>query len=134
MASPHPMSSVQQEVDNAMGIMRNNMVNMAERESSLQNLQGKSDLLQGTSGQFSRQAKRLRWEMRWQQYRLVFLLMAMVAWTALFFLFQHHKPIFLACSLGVALLAYLVQRVLAKRARAQLESDDTRQLLSTGEP
>merc|ERR1711959_717014 len=109
------MASTKQEIDNAMDMMRSNMVNMAERESSLNNLQGKSDLLQGASGQFSRQAKRLRWEMRWQQYRLILLVVVLVMWAALFFAFQEHKSMFLACSTGFAVLAYFVQRYMAKR-------------------
>merc|ERR1712178_239226 len=114
----------------AMDMMRNNMVSMAERESSLGNLQDKSDLLQGTSGQFSRQAKRLRWEMKWQQYRLAILVTCLGTWAALFYACRHHLPVFLAASTGCAILAYLVQRTLDKRWRAQLECDDQRELLS----
>mmetsp|Transcript_29300 Transcript_29300/g.51281 ORF Transcript_29300/g.51281 Transcript_29300/m.51281 type:complete len:141 (+) Transcript_29300:97-519(+) len=130
----NPLNSAHKEIDAAMGIMRENMVCLQEREGRLVNLQEKSDTLQGTSGDFNRRAKRLRMEMRWQQYRLWVLAACLSIWLALFYVFRHHMKIFIAGSATVSVLMYLLQRFIQKRWRAQLESEDTRQLLGTGEP
>ncbi|CAE8632049.1 unnamed protein product [Polarella glacialis] len=127
--------NAQKELDTAMGSMRDNMTMMAERDSRLGELEGKSNMLQGTSSAFSRQARRLRWEMKWQQFRLIALAVCLTVWVACFYFFRHQMPAYLAASGAAFTLAYFVQRHVAKRWRAQIESEDTERhfLMSAGD-
>merc|ERR1712232_179894 len=93
-------------------------------DDRLHNLQDKSHVLQGTSGAFSRQAKRLRWEMRFQQYRLFLLVSVLVVWASCFFVFRHHLKAYASISTVCIVLIYLAQRYLQKRWRSQLGSED----------
>merc|ERR1719183_1520154 len=100
-----------------MGVMRENMAMLAERDSKLHNLQDKSDVLQGTSSSFSQQAKRLRWEQRWQQYRVCIAAMTVCCWLAGFGLFRHAKVAYFAVSSAALVAVYLLQRFIMKRSR-----------------
>merc|ERR1711879_991669 len=53
---------------------------LRERGEKLQDLQGKSEVLQGTSSAFSNQARRLQWEMRWRRYRLWLVVCLPILW------------------------------------------------------
>mmetsp|Transcript_956 Transcript_956/g.2179 ORF Transcript_956/g.2179 Transcript_956/m.2179 type:complete len:147 (-) Transcript_956:32-472(-) len=126
------LGHAQKDIDHAMGVMRDSMAMLAERDVKLHNLEDKSNSLQGSSTAFTRQAKRLRWEQRWQQYRLVAMVSSLVVWAVTFFFLRHHAPEYLAASTALFSLLFFAQRFLAKRWRAQLESEDMRGLL--GDP
>eukprot|EP00931_Biecheleriopsis_adriatica_P002538 TRINITY_DN10348_c0_g1_i1.p1 TRINITY_DN10348_c0_g1~~TRINITY_DN10348_c0_g1_i1.p1 ORF type:complete len:141 (+),score=34.40 TRINITY_DN10348_c0_g1_i1:40-462(+) len=128
MATPsssfNSLGTAQEELDAAMGAMRNSMAMMAERDARLHSLDDKSHALQGTSGAFSRQAKRLRWEMRWQQSRMLVLAVALALWISCAYIFHNNLLAYFVISAVVFVLIYLVQRCVEKRLRAQLEPQD----------
>ncbi|CAK0872380.1 unnamed protein product [Prorocentrum cordatum] len=88
---------------------------------------------QGTSSAFSRQAKRLQWEMRWQQYRAAVLAVLLVVWAIGLAVLREHAFGYLAATSAVFVAACLGQRYVRKQWQAQQERDeDTRQLLGPG--
>ncbi|CAK0872379.1 unnamed protein product [Prorocentrum cordatum] len=56
---------------------------------------------QGTSSAFSRQAKRLQWEMRWQQYRAAVLAVLLVVWAIGLAVLREHAFGYLAATSAV---------------------------------
>jgi len=107
------------------------MVMLTEREGKLINLQDKSETLQGTSSEFTRKAKHLRWEMKWQQYRMLVFITILAVWAACFYPMRHHVTEYIAISCGASALLYLIQRYVSKRWRVELESGDSRNLLGS---
>merc|ERR1712151_322572 len=97
---------------------------LAERDASLHNLQDKSSTLQGTSLSFTRQAKRLKWEMRWRQYRIMIFAAVFSVWLVLLYAFRQRLAVFLCASGIFFTVAYLLQRHFVKRWRAQLAADE----------
>eukprot|EP00927_Polykrikos_kofoidii_P038837 TRINITY_DN33280_c0_g1_i1.p1 TRINITY_DN33280_c0_g1~~TRINITY_DN33280_c0_g1_i1.p1 ORF type:complete len:176 (+),score=35.20 TRINITY_DN33280_c0_g1_i1:72-530(+) len=127
--NPNNLGHARQEVDNAMAVMRDSMQRLADREAQLTSLQGKSQVLQGTSGAFNRQAKKLRWELRWQQYRVLVVSILSVIWIAGFYPCRNYVKEYAAITAATTFLLCLIQRCMFKRWRASMESDDTKQLL-----
>mmetsp|Transcript_3718 Transcript_3718/g.9483 ORF Transcript_3718/g.9483 Transcript_3718/m.9483 type:complete len:148 (-) Transcript_3718:139-582(-) len=120
------------EINEAMDTMRNNMTIMAEREAKLSELNDKSSTLQSTSNAFSRQARVLQWEMRWQQLRIR-LLMIFLSIDAIVFLTVGYKygmkhkttwTVGLCCQVALFIL-FLIERFLSRRWRAQVEAAAT---------
>mmetsp|Transcript_22002 Transcript_22002/g.39425 ORF Transcript_22002/g.39425 Transcript_22002/m.39425 type:complete len:143 (-) Transcript_22002:12-440(-) len=123
------MGHAREELDSALRTMQDSMTLMAERDCRLHGIEGKSFELQGTSGAFNRQARRLRWEMRWQQYRLMALAISLAVWVSCAYLFREHLAMYFAVSGLCFVLIYLGQRFIMQRWRAQVESEDLQQLL-----
>merc|ERR1719401_2353283 len=101
-----------------MGVMRSNMVSLAERGEKLQDLQDKSSVLQGTSNAFSNQAKRLQWEMQWQRYRFWLGVCLPILWLTSLYALHHYWGISYAAyatgSFVIFALAFLVSRNASK--------------------
>eukprot|EP00747_Dinoflagellata_sp_TGD_P162454 gnl/TRDRNA2_/TRDRNA2_180091_c0_seq1.p1 gnl/TRDRNA2_/TRDRNA2_180091_c0~~gnl/TRDRNA2_/TRDRNA2_180091_c0_seq1.p1 ORF type:complete len:171 (+),score=26.98 gnl/TRDRNA2_/TRDRNA2_180091_c0_seq1:70-513(+) len=112
-----------EEINGAIGTMQENMKMLVEREGQLNELQDKSASLQGASGEFARQAKKVRWEALWHQYRLWSLVCTFILWATLLWIFRDHLHAYLGISSAVIVLLYLAQRLFAKRWLAQLEAD-----------
>eukprot|EP00747_Dinoflagellata_sp_TGD_P167944 gnl/TRDRNA2_/TRDRNA2_193293_c0_seq1.p1 gnl/TRDRNA2_/TRDRNA2_193293_c0~~gnl/TRDRNA2_/TRDRNA2_193293_c0_seq1.p1 ORF type:complete len:148 (-),score=25.24 gnl/TRDRNA2_/TRDRNA2_193293_c0_seq1:36-479(-) len=132
---PNSLGRARSELDGALGVMRDNMTMMVEREGQLEHLRDKSHSLQGTSGAFARQAKQLKWQTQWRQSRMAILAVVLAIWGALMYVFRHHFKVYLAVSSGLLTVLYFVQRYLTKRWLAQLEeAEDQFQLLHEGKP
>mmetsp|Transcript_104143 Transcript_104143/g.324725 ORF Transcript_104143/g.324725 Transcript_104143/m.324725 type:complete len:156 (+) Transcript_104143:69-536(+) len=116
-----PVGNCQRELDAAMGVMRENMTRMADRDAQLHDLQDKSTAFASTTEKFSGQAKTLQWRMKFQQYRLYMLAAALALWVLLALIFKQHLPAYFAVS-GVAFAAlWVVQHFLAKRWIPQVD-------------
>lgn len=85
-----------------MGVMRDNMRNMAERDVQLQDLEGKSNTLHVASGTFSAHATRLRKEQEWQRCKTRLAIISVVLFLIwiLIFIFIGERMTFLIISIG----------------------------------
>ncbi|CAL1150792.1 unnamed protein product [Cladocopium goreaui] len=83
-----------------MGVMRDNMRNMAERDVQLQDLEGKSNTLHVASGTFSAHATRLRKEQEWQRCKTRLAIISVVLFLIwiLIFIFIGERMTFLIIS------------------------------------
>uniref|UniRef100_A0A7S1F382 V-SNARE coiled-coil homology domain-containing protein n=1 Tax=Noctiluca scintillans TaxID=2966 RepID=A0A7S1F382_NOCSC len=127
--SDNPYGHARHEIDGAMGLMRDNMAMMAERDERLHNVSEKSSSLQGGALAFNRQAKRMRWQMRWQQYRISVLVVLLLVWaTTFYFVGRRYLKTFFAGSVAAILLLHWAQRV-ALGWLARNGPEDERQLL-----
>ncbi|KAK4149292.1 putative synaptobrevin [Chaetomidium leptoderma] len=61
---------IQAEVDGAMGKMRENVTNLAQRGDDLGSLQDKTEDLAGSAQKFNRGANKVRQRMRWQEMKM----------------------------------------------------------------
>jgi len=108
------------ELNGALDVMRDNMRVMAERDSQLHDLQGKSTSLHSVSGAFSQQAIRLRKEKQWQRCKtyLTFALLACaVAWLIAFYLLSGQRFFFAEISAAVFAVIAPLSWCLIKRWR-----------------
>mmetsp|Transcript_96843 Transcript_96843/g.134427 ORF Transcript_96843/g.134427 Transcript_96843/m.134427 type:complete len:145 (-) Transcript_96843:67-501(-) len=91
--------SVQDQVQGAMAVMQDNMRAMAERDSQLNQLEARTNDLQGASKAFSSGAKRLQRHYQWQRYKFYFAIGAVVVLVvALILLPSQYKVPFFAVS------------------------------------
>mmetsp|Transcript_123077 Transcript_123077/g.245009 ORF Transcript_123077/g.245009 Transcript_123077/m.245009 type:complete len:143 (-) Transcript_123077:64-492(-) len=105
----HTAPSLQQvggQINEAMTVMQDNMRAMAERESQLSNLEGKSDALQGASSGFAKGAKRLHDQQKWQRYRLYIAIIGTIIWIVALVMFRRHLVSFLVLTGVLAVAAY----------------------------
>merc|ERR1719387_2810162 len=101
------------------------------RDGQLNVLQDKSSSLQSGTESWNRQAQRLRWEMRWQQQRVVVMVSVVILWLILCVAFREHILTFLPVSLSVLIVAMLLYRCVVRRRCAEYEeADDTERLLT----
>lgn len=106
MTAPPPNGDAQAigrlraDLDGAMGVMRDNMRNMAERDVQLQDLEGKSNTLHVASGTFSAHATRLRKEQEWQRCKTRLAIISVVLFLIwiLIFIFIGERMTFLIIS------------------------------------
>mmetsp|Transcript_31445 Transcript_31445/g.73449 ORF Transcript_31445/g.73449 Transcript_31445/m.73449 type:complete len:141 (+) Transcript_31445:100-522(+) len=118
------------EINEAMDVMRNNMTIMAERDIKLNELSDKSSTLQSTSTAFSRQARVMQWEMRWQQIRIRILMVLIVidALVVGYVAYKHPRTVttkVIVASFVVFAVLFLIERFLSRRWRAQVEAAAT---------
>mmetsp|Transcript_145228 Transcript_145228/g.205573 ORF Transcript_145228/g.205573 Transcript_145228/m.205573 type:complete len:98 (-) Transcript_145228:129-422(-) len=64
--SSDKMQETQEQVDQVVGIMRNNMEKVLERDANLQNLEEKSETLADGSKRFQTSSRKLKNAMWWQ--------------------------------------------------------------------
>ena len=79
----HTAPSLQQvggQINEAMTVMQDNMQKMADRDSQLINLEGKSEMLQGASTGFAKRAKCFRDQLMWKKYQLYVAIPATIMW------------------------------------------------------
>uniref|UniRef100_A0A7S1LRZ8 V-SNARE coiled-coil homology domain-containing protein n=1 Tax=Alexandrium catenella TaxID=2925 RepID=A0A7S1LRZ8_ALECA len=116
-----PVGNCQKDLDSAMGVMRENMTRMADRDSKLSDLQDKSTQFASTSEKFTGQAKTLQWKTKWQQYRLYALAAFMVLWVVLALVFRNHLPVYFAVSTAVFAVLFAAQHFLTKQWISQVD-------------
>ncbi|CAK8996489.1 unnamed protein product [Durusdinium trenchii] len=105
---PQAIGRLRADLDGAMGVMRDNMRNMAERDVQLHDLEGKSNSLHVASGTFSAHATRLRKEQEWQRCKTrlaIFSVIGFLVWLLIFWFMADHRVTFLLVSAGVLVLA-----------------------------
>eukprot|EP00041_Stephanoeca_diplocostata_P002804 m.29766 g.29766 ORF g.29766 m.29766 type:complete len:99 (+) comp13776_c0_seq1:289-585(+) len=73
------MGETQQQVDEVVGIMRNNMEKVLERDAKLGDLEDKSDALADGAQRFQTTARKLKNAMWWQDKKWCFLLLIILA-------------------------------------------------------
>eukprot|EP00411_Alexandrium_monilatum_P022357 CAMPEP_0175217508 /NCGR_PEP_ID=MMETSP0093-20121207/18282_1 /TAXON_ID=311494 /ORGANISM="Alexandrium monilatum, Strain CCMP3105" /LENGTH=155 /DNA_ID=CAMNT_0016510941 /DNA_START=52 /DNA_END=519 /DNA_ORIENTATION=+ len=117
-----PLGHCQKDINAAMGVMRENMARMADRDSKLYDLQDKSTAFQSTSEKFTGQAKTLQFRTKWQQYRLYALAAALMLWVLLALVFRDHLLIYFAVSSVVFAVLFAAQHLLAKRWIPQVDN------------
>jgi len=89
-----------------MTVMQDNMQKMADRDSQLINLEGKSEMLQGASTGFAKRAKRLHDQQMWQKYQLYVAIPATIMWIVALVVFRQHLIPFLLFTVAFAVAAY----------------------------
>eukprot|EP00928_Gymnodinium_smaydae_P080708 TRINITY_DN64357_c0_g1_i1.p1 TRINITY_DN64357_c0_g1~~TRINITY_DN64357_c0_g1_i1.p1 ORF type:complete len:160 (-),score=19.96 TRINITY_DN64357_c0_g1_i1:70-495(-) len=114
----------QQEINDAMAAMRGNIEMMSSRDERLHGLENKSNTLQGTANAFTRQAKRLQWEMKWRKIRLAAAVVLLLIWAICFFIFRKSLLPFLITSGIVFAIIFFLQAYLTRRWRAQMEAEE----------
>ncbi|CAE7945461.1 unnamed protein product [Symbiodinium sp. KB8] len=105
--------SVQDQVQGAMAVMQDNMRAMAERDSQLNQLEARTNDLQGASKAFSSGAKRLQRHYQWQRYKFYFAIGAVVVLVVALILLpsQYKVPFFAVSAVLLGALA-LIQAAL----------------------
>ncbi|CAE7533969.1 SNC2 [Symbiodinium pilosum] len=101
---PQAIGKLRSDLDGAMGVMRDNMRTMAERDVQLHDLEGKSNTLNVASGTFSAHATRLRREQEWQRCKTRIAIVAvfvLLVWLLIFFFASGHRMTFLGISAGI---------------------------------
>uniref|UniRef100_A0A1I7ZQE3 V-SNARE coiled-coil homology domain-containing protein n=1 Tax=Steinernema glaseri TaxID=37863 RepID=A0A1I7ZQE3_9BILA len=77
LISPHPannkIANVQKDLDSVMGVMRDNIQSVIERDEKLSNLTTRVDMLNSGAGEFAVNARKARYQaqLRRQKWRLV---------------------------------------------------------------
>mmetsp|Transcript_88 Transcript_88/g.174 ORF Transcript_88/g.174 Transcript_88/m.174 type:complete len:141 (+) Transcript_88:47-469(+) len=108
---PQAIGKLRDDLNGAMGVMRDNMRSMAERDAQLHDLEGKSNSLNVASGTFSAHATRLRKEQEWQRCKTRLAIVAVfvfIIWLVIFFFVSGHRMAFLGVSAGILLLGGLL--------------------------
>jgi len=129
------IGNVQQELNGAMDVMRDNMQMMVERDTKINDLDARSAELQNTSGAFKQQAGQLRKHQEWQQRKVYLVTAGLVlslVWVLMLIIFKKHW----AAYIGVSLALFSVSGVSAflyYRSR-QAHSDGLAHYASAGEP
>ncbi|CAE7876186.1 SNC2, partial [Symbiodinium sp. KB8] len=101
------IGKLRNDLDGAIGVMRDNMRSMAERDVQLHDLEGKSNSLNVASGTFSANASRLRREQEWQRCKTRLAIVAVfgfLIWLVIFFFVAGHRMTFLGVSVGILAL------------------------------
>ena len=99
------------DLDGAMGVMRDNMRNMAERDVQLHDLEGKSNTLNVASGTFSAHATRLRKEQEWQRCKTRLAIIAVVLlliWIVIFIFIGDRMTFIIASAVVLAIILPLM--------------------------
>mmetsp|Transcript_104895 Transcript_104895/g.326042 ORF Transcript_104895/g.326042 Transcript_104895/m.326042 type:complete len:128 (+) Transcript_104895:641-1024(+) len=115
------MGNCRRDINEAMGLMRDNIVRISDRDAKLHEMQEKSSAFQNTSERFTGQAKSLQWKTRWQHYRFYAFAAVLALWGALLIAFHDHLLVYLPVSAAVLGLLYLAQDVLSKRWSPQVD-------------
>lgn len=68
--SDDKLQSTQKQVDQVVGIMRNNVEKVLERDTKLSDLDSRADALQMESAQFETSARHLKRKMWWQNMKM----------------------------------------------------------------
>jgi len=112
-----------QQCDVALGVMRDNMKMLAERDVKLHDLQDKSTAFQTTSERFQRHTTTLSWKTRWQQYRFYAFIGALVVWGLLLILFRQHLLAYVIISSSLLGAAFGVFKLFERRLSLGPESE-----------
>merc|ERR1719221_1655409 len=100
------------ELNGAMGVMRDNMQMMVERDAKINDLDARSAELQNTSGAFKQQAGQLRKHQEWQQLRVYLVtggIVLSLVWVLMLVILKKHW----AAYIGVSLALFSVSGVAA---------------------
>eukprot|EP00443_Scrippsiella_acuminata_P046095 CAMPEP_0115282210 /NCGR_PEP_ID=MMETSP0270-20121206/59721_1 /TAXON_ID=71861 /ORGANISM="Scrippsiella trochoidea, Strain CCMP3099" /LENGTH=143 /DNA_ID=CAMNT_0002699041 /DNA_START=81 /DNA_END=512 /DNA_ORIENTATION=- len=124
------IARAKEELDGTMGVMRDNMKLLAEREAKLHSLDDKSAALQGTADKFSKRARMVNWKTKLSAAGLAIGAGLVLAWCICWALHVHvHRRnpwSFIAGSLVLALAIWCVWRqFLARRLFGAEEDDDS---------
>ncbi|CAE7259750.1 Vamp1, partial [Symbiodinium pilosum] len=120
---------VQDQVQGAMAVMQDNMRAMAERDSQLNQLEARTNDLQGASKAFSSGAKRLQRHYQWQRYKFYFAIGAVVVLAvAMILLPSDYKLPFFAISLVILGVLALVNALLGRREQLREEEQPSVEL------
>mmetsp|Transcript_8304 Transcript_8304/g.14307 ORF Transcript_8304/g.14307 Transcript_8304/m.14307 type:complete len:157 (-) Transcript_8304:43-513(-) len=114
------------KIDEAFNIMQGNVRLLTDRDAQLSELHDKSSALSDTSEVFSRRARNLKWEMRWQHYRLFALVGTLIAWTALLYVFRAHMVVYTIVSALFFAIAFVALRFLIREDSHPSRSFDTK--------
>merc|ERR1712039_2314 len=112
----------QQNIDEAMHLVRGSMELMLERDARLHELQDKSSSLSETSNSFAQRAQRLQWQYRWHRLRTRLLACTLCLWLALSYAFCNHSPVFFSAT-GVLFTTAFVADVYIARCLRSTGSD-----------
>mmetsp|Transcript_3066 Transcript_3066/g.7862 ORF Transcript_3066/g.7862 Transcript_3066/m.7862 type:complete len:151 (-) Transcript_3066:129-581(-) len=131
--SPGGMKSAQEEVNQTMDVMRHNMNLLADREERLNTLNDKSSTLQVGAAAFNRSSKKVRWQMEWQRYRIVFLIGVLTIWLllALYFGKRHEYKTLIGVSILILAIVGVGHEVLQRHFNARVANADPAGLLAT---
>jgi len=115
-------AKAKQGCDDALGVMRDNISMLQERDVKLHDLQDKSLSFQGAATQFQRRTVALSWKTKWQKYRLIGFLVTLIVWGLLMIPFRQHLAPYVAVSTGLLGALYLVYRCFERRLRMAPEA------------
>eukprot|EP00930_Biecheleria_cincta_P043385 TRINITY_DN29799_c0_g1_i1.p1 TRINITY_DN29799_c0_g1~~TRINITY_DN29799_c0_g1_i1.p1 ORF type:complete len:166 (-),score=40.81 TRINITY_DN29799_c0_g1_i1:56-514(-) len=116
--TPSRTQSVQEQVNGAMSVMQDNMRAMAERDSQLHGLEGKTNDLQGASKAFSSGAKRLQQHYQWQRYKMYIIIGGSVLWVITVMLMpKQYLWQFIFLSALILGIGFAINALLARRDR-----------------
>merc|ERR1740120_214309 len=115
------MDKVKMQLHQATSTMQDNMRAMAERDSQLNNLQARSNELQGVSQDFFRASRRVHRSQLWQQYRLYALAAVLVSWIVCWIVFPKYLISYIVFSLVVIAVAFLVKAYFTAKEKKQEE-------------
>ncbi|CAJ1417979.1 unnamed protein product [Effrenium voratum] len=121
---------LQADLDGAMGVMRDNMRNMAERDGQLHDLEGKSNSLHMASGTFSAHATRLRKEQEWQRCKTriaIFTVVLSLVWLLMLWLMAGKRGTFVLVSAAVLLVVLPIAWICVRRWRRLEEQEGFRE-------
>ncbi|CAE7471049.1 SNC2 [Symbiodinium natans] len=126
---PQAIGKLRNDLDGAIGVMRDNMRTMAERDAQLHDLEGKSNTLNVASGTFSAHASRLRREQEWQRCKTRLAIVGvfgLIIWLLILWFAAGHRMTFLGISLGIAVIAAPLAWVCVRRWRRLEEQEGFR--------
>lgn len=116
--------SVQEHVQGAMAVMQDNMRAMAERDSQLNQLEARTNDLQGASKAFSSGAKRLQRHYQWQRYKLFIVIGGSLLWAvALVLMPRQYFWQFMIITAVLVGVAALINALMNRRDQLQAEAE-----------
>jgi len=103
------------------GTMKCLIESIATLRKNKYDIQDQSSSLQDMSNIFYRNARKLQWKTKWDQYNLYILIAVLVVWALLFFVFHNHMVAYILVSLVIFALLFAVQHFATMCYLAQLE-------------
>merc|ERR1719266_335291 len=115
------MDKVKMQLHEATATIQDNMRAMAERQSNLDQLQARTNDLQGASDNFFRASRRVHRSQLWQKYRLYALASVLVSWIFCWIAFPKYLIGYVAFSLVAVAVGFLIKAYFTARERKQEE-------------